>query len=544
MGDGQTATDEHETLALTRLDLRKPYTQRFSKNVWPHEKPPNGELAELYAPAVAPLHHHLLSELLITNIPHDPMCNDFRYVTLFLSDPEFHGGNPPTPVHEPKSALLPDEQKALVNASLSEPYSGPSTFSTVRAFMRREMKKDKFRRRTIFHTICANDTGRMPAPRLMQVRSYHILFSMTGRKKFGAGRDFKSFYHQFEFDPKVREILRYRYGDALFQLTRAAMGHKASAAAAHTTSKAIVLLALHRARKTPSDVHYDIIIDDVLFMSDSLEDLTAVCTAFDEICSEIHATIGTFSPPTTLLTHRGVEFDFEKRLRRVKTSTIDRLRARFEYFSRSPTLPRLRSIIGAVMFCRTIMCIDVGDFLRAAIRAELTSQVPDPTIYRTTIDLVLANDWVHNVTTDTLPYGGTVVTDATLTHWAAIFVDQQGEVITSTGVVPEGPIHVSEALATLYALDSLPSFDVPHRVEFVTDNTVWLFSMHRSYARCDELQPIRSEFLGRLRLKNIFPVLAYIASADNPADNPSRGIEVDVGQLRRARSVAEFLQAK
>ena len=531
-------------MALTRLDNRPPYKQRFARNQWPDEKPPHGELAELYAPAVPTLQYQLLSRLLTSNIPNDPICSDFAYTIQFLTDPALHGGEPTSKFAEPKSALLPDEQAALLSASLAEPYTGPHTTATVRAFMRREMKKLKFRRRTIFHTICANNTGRMPAHRLMQVRSYHILFAMTSRKKFAAGRDFKSFYHQFEFDPRVREILRYRHGDALFQLTRAAMGHKGSAAAAHTTSKAIVLLSLFRAGKTPAQVHYDIIIDDVLFMSDSMDDLEAVCSAFDEICAEIRATIGSRTDPDTVITHRGVEFDFERCLRRVKPATILKLQARYDYFCRSPTLPRLRSILGAVMFCRTVMCIDVGDLLRAVIKAEISNTLPDRLVYEEVIQRALRNDWIANTSVDTMPYGGTVVTDATLERWAAIFVDQHGDVTSSSGRVEPAPIHVSEALATLHAVELLPTFDVPHKVEFLTDNTVWLYSMHRSYARCAELQSIRSDFMERLRVRNIFPVLAYIASSDNPADNPSREREVDSGLLQRARSVAEFLQAK
>ena len=502
-------------------------------------------MAELYAPPVAPVDLLGIARAVWNEIPRQRIAEDINYPIAFLSQTRLHGQNPSpsaTRARVTSSTLSDDDVAQLLQNGLIVRYEGhPDDPPTVSAFLREELKGLVVRKRTIFHTVQANNTAPMPAPHLMRITSYPLLFRRTGNDTIAATRDFKSFYHQLEFTPEVRRLLRFRHGSGeLFSLTRAAMGHKGSAAAAHTLSNAITMLALHRAGVSASVVHYDIIIDDVLFSTSEPPALIAVLEAFDAICTEFYATIGKTQPPSPLVTHRGVTFDLASQTRNVKDTTIERLADRWSVYQRKPTVARAQSLAGSAVFVHTVTGADIGTVLFAAIRGAITNKAPSPDLIAAQMSDLLRNSPVPNIVVDLLPFAGVLVADATPDAWGAIFIDEHGESRHVAGHHDAAiPIHVSEALATIEGLGSLvPSFDTLHRLDVYTDNTNWLYTIHRSYAKCDALFGPRALFFDLCRRRNVVPQPSYIPTSQNPADSLSRDLDLDPELVQRATQAA------
>ena len=526
---------------LVRVDDRKPYAVRHKPAVWPRDSEGMGDV---YAPYVKPLNIDKVSLLLARELPNDPIRHEFTFTVAFLRDPSVHGIESPTK-YPAKSTLSADEFKAVRAAGLLVKHDDQSAEPTVSAFARREMKKGKPRRRTIFHTVRANNTGKMPAKRLMRVNPYQTLFAICRRKRLTATRDFKSYYHQFEFGPAVGKILLVKHEDIIYRLTRAPMGHKAAAAAAHTTSKALTLLALARAGVDASRVNYDIIIDDVLFASNSEEDLRATLAAFDQVCEEVGATIGSGTEPQTASEHRGVYFDSTTNTRRLRASNIEKLSQRWLTYLQKQTFERARSLLGTAAFASQVLRFDLGRMMSLTLRAEINGAPVAPSDIAEFIDHILTNDPVENTDVESLPFGGLLIADATPVGWGALFITELGDVTTIAGTHGTLPIHVAEALATVRGLELLPFFDVPHRVGILTDNSVWLYTMVNSYSRIDALQDARSLFFSGTSRRNIFPTAGYIHTLANPTDGLSRGdTSVDDDKVRAAITAATFLVSK
>lgn len=121
----------------------------------------------------------------------------------------------------------------------------------------------------------------------------------------------------------------------------------------------------------------------------------------------------------------------------------------------------------------------------------------------------------------------TVSTDSSSFKWGGILHKEDGEDVVSDYWPEEErahPIMVLEARALLNVLTCFESHTLNTRVDANVDNTVLIAAWQNEGCRCAELNKVLKE-LFHFTLKNAVTLkLTYIASADNPADHPSRDI--------------------
>ena len=334
------------------------------------------------------------------------------------------------------------------------------------------------------------------------------------------------------------------------------MGHKNAAACAHTVTKAVTRLALHTAGIHPSQVNYDIIIDDVLFLSDSEEFLAKVAARFDDICHEFGITIGDKTSVSNNVTHRGVIWNLRDKTQCLKSAFVEKTLTRSLLFleninkvTSSVSLSRFESLVGSYCYAAQIIDISTIPDVLKDFSTSLTSDTLRPNAVTVTLKILMENIPRQTRPCSTTPKAGFLFSDATPTTWAAIYVDQYGNVSTLKGhFEPALPIATAEAIACIYGFNLVPLFRIPHTIEVVTDNTVWMFTMSKRWSRFPDMEHIRARMISLAREKNFFPIPKYIHTDDNPADELTRRKELNFDKLQWAFDCAlspqQFNEAK
>ena len=491
-------------------DVRQ-YTRPHKTTCWPQPAPKD---APLYAPAVGTGALEVLADMLLEKFgPEDRSTREIAAVIRWLHDPDLHE---PAAVEVGDSTAMPGDTELLVaNGLLRKPANEDSPV-TVRAQMRTEQKGAKFRRRTVFHTHAANDGADTFTKSMMRVNPIQTLKRMARRNRYGATRDFTSFFHQMLLALIVGERYIVKINGEKYALTRAAMGHKASAAAAHSITKAVARLACD------GEAEYDVIIDDVAFFGNDDETLAKVVARFDEICEKVGLTIGAKTEPSTTVSHRGIEFDLTAHDVKVRETTRARTIERIKVYQRSPTQARARSLLGAAVAAAQVVPVPVCHFMKAV--AKYMNGGP-PADFGPLADLI--NNTAANAPTpyDDMPYVGAIVADATLTSYGGVYVDQHGNVLHTAGTFEEGQfvsVNEAEAWATILTLGLVPERQQWSRLDVYTDNQVWCRVMGRDWAKSTRIDDLLRRLTRQLTQKRLVAGNTWVRSADNPTDNISR----------------------
>jgi hypothetical protein len=238
-----------------------------------------------------------------------------------------------------------------------------------------------------------------------------------------------------------------------------------AAMVAHATTTAIVQLAIQRASAEypTATFAYDVIIDDASWSSCNEEACREVERQFDAICSDFNVTIGSKTPTSGLLVHRGVIVDLQAQSVKLRQSFIDKHKARRDLLSRTPTFARCRSALGTLVYYATISPTireQIPELLRivARVARTTTKQAIAAASERlvTAVDVMVQNHEWHTTDVDATPFGGYVFSDATPTSWGSIYVDLLGEVTFAKGRF-ENPmkIHLAEATAMIQTTKQL-----------------------------------------------------------------------------------------
>jgi len=468
---------------------------------------------ELYSPKVDPANVKGLMELLTRTLgPHDRSTMQIKAVVDWLEDPAHH-----------RPADSPVEDSEMTEAQLAQicdadllRATGDARSPTVVARLRKEEKRSSWRLRTIFHTLAANDGSKMFTKSMMRVNSIKKLKRMARRNGYGATRDFKSFFHQLLLSLAVSEKYVIRVAGKSYSLTRAAMGHKASAAAAHSITRAIAILA------ADGEAEWDVIIDDVAFFANTQEALDRVTRRFDDICAQLGFTIGSGSDPSHLVSHRGIDFDLATKRVRVRETTRDRTLKRLAIYAARPSTAKARSLLGAAVATAQVIPIPVCDlmrqtaaYLRGGPRADFSA-----------FAAVISNDAPNDPTADDeLPYAGAVVADATPTSYGGVYVDAYGNVDYVAGTFAPGQfnsVNEAEAWATILTVQLVPQRRHWAHIDVFTDNQVWCGALGRDWSKAPLIDIIRQRVTFDLTAKRLVARNTWVASADNPTDNISR----------------------
>jgi hypothetical protein len=214
------------------------------------------------------------------------------------------------------------------------------------------------------------------------------------------------------------------------------------------------------------------------------------------------------------------------------------------------TTTQLQSLLGALMYAAQIRGIPFSQLyslLKLLARVSMTDQshkivIPSNSIAQAARH-ILENVWVTPLNWRIHSYTATLITDATLTRWGAVFQNENGTRTAShlfPGWIPQlGIIAVAEAAAIYYALSA---FAVTQDFQYMGDNTNVLFGLVRGWSPNwyldREINNIRAFLFHKTLLMNI----NYVESAKNPADPYSRGRTItphDLARFSEARAWVE-----
>ena len=507
---------------LFLADLRH-YKRSKTTDCWPG--PPAHDVP-LYCPPVETCDVPALLEMLLKFFDKSDRCvREISAVIEWLTVPSHHDF---ADVEVGDSVMTPADARIMVDNGIIRPTS-PSPV-TVRAIMRKELKRADWRKRPLMHTHAGNDGAHTFVKSMMRVNSIETLKRMARRNKFGATRDFKSFFHQLMLSLEVGQRYVLRINGEYFALTRAAMGHKASAAAAHSITRAVARLA------AAGEAEFDVIIDDVAFFANDKDQLARVMARFDDICDEIGLTIGSKTDPATTVSHRGIDFDLSSQRVRVRETTSSRTRDRVAIYQARPTHARARSLLGAAVAAAQVVPIPVCSLMHRVARYIRGGPVADMADLS---DLLLHDAPNYPTRYDALPFAGAIVADATPVSYGGVYVDQYGNVDYVAGSFAPGQfasVNEAEAWATILTLRLVPPRRLWARIEVFTDNQVWDRVMGKDWARAERVDVIRQELGRRLTAMKLVAGNSWVASADNPTDNISRQRDwtsEDTAKLRR-----------
>lgn len=504
----------------------------------------------------------------------DAMSSDMRLAAAWLVDERFHvvhqadihsitaafGIPPGSTPHVKKSRFSLEqlrrmEEHAIVAIDVQDDSHRPTS---VFGFLSPEPQKSPPRNRVIFDTLYANSFS-LPLAKT-QFRSLPELLAFFKSHRWFVCFDFRAFYYQFALSPEVsRHYIGRISGSHSFRLLRPAMGHKNTVFVAQVVSSALARLA----KLDTQSVQSDVIIDNVCFAGNDLEEMYRVVARFRSMCSEANVVVGEETEISQVVTHRGVTYDSRSGLLRVKNSWRDKFLQRLEHLVRRPTFDRLRSILGMLAYLRIYFhprAETVGPrlpstfflwktcsrWLAAGTKRRLAFA---PCVIHQLIALkefLESDPAVNLVASDHLACEDEfLVTDAArdsiFAGWGAVLV--RGARVSVAGgsfplATPE-PIAILEMRAVGLAI-SYWQYDLRRRyLQVLTDNTASLFALRKGYSPSwlmnEELIHI-SEILARQGLRI---VVDFIPSKVNPADDPSRGVyTIDDAKLTEARRIA------
>ena len=499
-----------------------------------------GRDSPVYAPAVPELDIQQLLHIASThNLREHAATRLCQFVPDFLSKTGWHSTQTVTPVGA--SHLSNETLQLLVNNGhirefFPNPNQLPGPHETVRAFLVPELRGGQWRQRTIFHTITANES----APTIlngMRIKSIEFVGTLIQRNNWAVTRDGKSFYHQFRFEPEVSAmyIIRNISNNPTNQTTQrwftvlvSPMGHKTSAAAAHATTTLLTQVAvntttLHNTQITASSCNYDTIIDDMLMLSKEKHVVQATVDRYDALAAQCNITLGTKEQVTNVITYRGVTWDLVNKTQRLKNDIIEKLMLRKAIYTAQPTHKRLISLIGTVVYAyRVIRNQQFIPFMRHVIREMAHGRMASTTAVHAIIDDIIMNNMAHVRLHEQSPIAGFLISDATTTTIAAIYVDAHGNVTTNFMEITNTVIHAAEAQATLHGLELVPVFNIPHILHVITDNTIWLYNIDSAKLPTSSIEHIAIAFNKGCETRNVQPRAAYIDTHLNASDDISR----------------------
>ena len=239
--------------------------------------------------------------------------------------------------------------------------------------MFRTVEIGKRRFRIVHDCKAANDA--VDSPPQVAFDSIAYIRSLAGSYSCAACFDMTSYFHQFSLAPECRNQFAFRVDESWFRPTRAPMGFKKSVDVAQATTTYLAKSACCE------DVVYSVIIDNVIFCSNSYRSLQATCMRFQSICDAFNVTIGESTGICTQVTFRGICLDFRQRVITLAQKFRFKLLLKFFLYENasSNTWGEARSLIGSFVYVATARGTPLAQIyalLKCAARNVLTSQHP------------------------------------------------------------------------------------------------------------------------------------------------------------------------
>jgi hypothetical protein len=411
------------------------------------------------------------------------------------------------------------------------------------------VERRKNRRRMIVEPMVNQHlffTGRVNLPSIEEV--IRPAATTTGAACF----DFTAFYNQFELPVESRNWYCFTSPSGkLFRMRVIATGQRQCPALAHILTTSIAVKAVRGTQALPTTY-----IDNVRFAGADVE-VCCATAAFRNICSECGVTVSK-EPENEFGAHHtflGLEFNHDDHNVCLAEKTKLKVTALFLQTDgeiAAWTMREFLSMLGILV--HALRCLNqplamtywLIKFVRRRARSLLDAPANVwPGIFPKIRELLgICKDGKRDAL---VPKNSstTVFTDASPGGYGIVMFDRMRvSILAGRFLFPED-IHVLEARAVCFALEMLEPFSEKTHIAIFIDNTTALHCLRGgdgwggAASKNFKLASITLRVADLCRNKNVCPVMSYIASADNPADPPSRSRTPWFHSLQVATSTQE-----
>ena len=277
-----------------------------------------------------------------------------------------------------------------------------------------------------------------------------------------------------------------------------------------------------------------------MFASQSQEKVDAAISRFKQRCSWVGATIGSTCETARKIEHRGLIYDLANNTRALKPSWLEKLIDRVNLTLRRPTAARLWSLGGMLNWARPL-CSAIDELTvvwklvaRSAAKTSTTPvTIPQECAQQLqSILKVLLTVAPQPLRQDQIPNKRVlVISDAAregpFASWAYVIAFPDKDIRVASGMFPYNTtthINVLEMKATLMALQHVTSVvSEPIHVVCYTDNQVSERILAKGRTASIAISAVLKQVKEVVRASHLHLAVAWIPSAQNPADAPSRG---------------------
>ena len=491
------------------------------------------------------------------------MCHVYRTQeaaeSLYAELPQQHK-------NEGEAALLGNDIITLQECEFAE-RSPPQTdqrsvSQTIKVFSVVELQKN--RRRVITWPKQLNAIERR---RLREIREQggDVLFPTienivkNARRCFSAQADFTKYFQQFPLAPDCRRFFTFAYRGTVFEILTVPTGAVSVPLWTQVVTRCIALDAIRTAGAQLS-VFFDCVIDNVRFVSDSLEDLCSVWQHFKSTCKRLNITLGdSMEPGLNNYTFLGIRFSTKNRNDACSISigdkTCSKLRAAAHLLKLSLLnqhqllIHEALAFFGITMFASTVAASTTGGqtplhsrnhFLIFKYMRRLGHRTASLQNWKMTLDspanvwpciiqewidwclqLASFNEVLCGPSTTT---SGTLYTDASDSGWGIIYFGHEGKVFSAGGkwstFEKRQIIAERELRAVTIGLDLVQAkWPLIQNVDILVDNTNAISWMKKGRSR----RYAANEMCAKVASHRVkISTLSFVASAANKADFLSR----------------------
>ena len=442
--------------------------------------------------------------------------------------------------HSKHSTLQPSHADELVSRSIARHAEAGGVMQNV-PFTVVEEKAEGLRQRFILWTKGLNDwgegTGYQAAVPLKHISAY----LGAVKQECATTRDFRTGFFAIEIPTYARHLFRFQDSSGRwFEMQRLPMGHIGAPELMHTLAASA---AGHpdyvRSDIAVHSVGIDIFIDNIRYTGERKHILDAT-TVLDETASGMSITWKASDSHTAATTYTFLGADFNHELRTVRAS--EKIRRKISGVNLSNcTASQLESLGGRLVHASAIAGVPMGQFWyavkflrrlvnglnRGTRRPEANVNIPPSVTAQLSAwctaalkqQTIFQHDSRNSVTT---------FIDASMTGWGGVIIDDStAEIIILGGswTPSEARLHINvlESLALSKTLSQLPVRYKGGTLSLWIDNTSVVGALRKKLcARSADLN--KNVVLSSIIFKNLqLDVnIGWVASANNPADIPSR----------------------
>lgn len=289
------------------------------------------------------------------------------------------------------------------------------------------------------------------------------------------------------------------------------------------------------------EVLVQVFIDNVRFLAKTKDRVDAAAQHFLDRCRMVGATVRE-EPADIFL---GAEYDYQKNMLRVKPSAVEKLHnAKKALEKESITIGALRELLSRCVYSSRVLRVPLAHHYlplkfcrrRLATYGDSNEHVVSiwPTVrpaWKLWIDQLTKNSWTRHPHHETDPEF-IIFTDASKMGYGAIFVGPSTlQELSGRWTTTEAQQHINvlEAKALQKAMQRWAPM-VSGSLAILVDNTSMAGAVRRGLSPSYDLNKEIAEILKQLP-QTVAVRVGVLASAENPADAPSRGLPVASGAV-------------